>query len=145
MNATKASKADTDRARKRFLFITRRGDSLRFLSNDQLILARSKGRRRILLPVAAKAALHKAGAAGGNPGWPTTLILGPPSARINTSTAGISLMRSMRLLWKLDWTDRPFSKVTASLVAATRAITMAPSVWALTISGFTTVPRSMTE
>src|SRR5258708_26646071 len=99
MNATKASKADTDRARKRFLFITRRGDSLRFLSNDQLILARSKVRRRILLPVAAKTALHKAGATGDNPGSPTPFIFGPPSAQINTSTAVLLLMWRMRVFW----------------------------------------------
>src|SRR5262249_46471262 len=87
------------------------------------------GRRRMRLPVAAKIALHSAGAKGGKPGSPTppdgpARLLGP------TQTWVIGGDSSMGRSWKpsrLFCCTRPFLKLISPYLARLSPITAAPS------------------
>src|SRR6516164_1847989 len=85
------------------------------------------GSRRMRLPVAAKIALHSAGAKGGSPGSPTPLDgTSIPLGTIQTCVIGGDL--SMRMTWKPSklfcWT-RPFLKLISPYLARLRPITAA--------------------
>src|SRR6266700_1940370 len=105
---------------------------------------RSNGSVRMRLPVAAKTALASAGAVTAVPGSPI-----PPGASLLrtrcTSIAGVSLIRSTRTLWKFDCSTRPFLSVTSPHNAPPMPNTTPPSICALTMSGFTTVPQSTAQ
>src|SRR6267143_4250065 len=105
---------------------------------------RTRGSFRIRLPVAAKTALASAGAVTAVPGSP----IPPGFSKLRTrctSIAGASLIRSVRTSWKFDCCTRPFSIVTSPHKAALIPKRIPPSICALTVSGFTTVPQSTAQ
>src|SRR5438445_13826859 len=104
----------------------------------------SSGSLRMRLPVAAKTALASAGAVTAVPGSP----IPPGFSKLRTrctSIAGASLIRNVRTSWKLDCCTRPFSIVTSPHKAPLIPKMIPPSICALTVSGFTTVPQSTAQ
>ena len=83
---------------------------------------------RMRCPVAAKTALHTAGASGGRPGSPSPLG-GKSLATKCTSTSGASGMRSMGYRSKLDCSTRPFSNVTDRPAMVDKPSMTDPSSW----------------
>src|SRR3954453_10119903 len=96
------------------------------------------------LPVAAKIALHSAGANGGTPGSPTPL--GCTSIECSTMCTRVSRGdSSMRAIWKslkFDCSTRPSFNVISPYFASERPITAAPSICERTRSGLTQKPQS---
>src|SRR5437016_2450305 len=87
---------------------------------------------------------QKAGAVTAVPGSP----IPPGFSKLRTrctSIAGASLIRSVRTSWKLDCCTRPFSIVTSPHKAPLIPKMIPPSICALTVSGFTTVPQSTAQ
>jgi hypothetical protein len=78
------------------------------------------GSWRTRLPVAAKIALHSAGASGGTGGSPTPPQKSPLGT-ITVSTCGTSAMRSISQSWKFDCSAAPPSIVISPLSAAVSA------------------------
>src|SRR5882724_4429961 len=105
---------------------------------------RSSGSVRIRLPVAAKTALATAGAVTAVPGSPIPPGASPFRTRC-TSIAGVSLSRSTRTSLKFDCCTRPFLSVTSPYRAPLIPKMIPPSIWAFTVSGFTTVPQSTAQ
>src|SRR5580692_11189180 len=88
------------------------------------------GRRRMRLPVAAKIALHRAGAKGGRPGSPTPLD-GTSILFGTIQTCVIGGDSSMRTTWnpsKLFCSTRPFLKLISPYLARLSPIVAAPSI-----------------
>ncbi len=103
------------------------------------------GSRRIRLPVAAKIALHKAGAKGGSPGSPTPLD-GTAVVAGMMCTRVISGASSMRATWKpskLFCWARPSLKVISPYLAMLSPITAAPSICERMRSGLAAKPQSI--
>src|SRR6266851_2130449 len=95
-------------------------------------------------PVAAKTAFDTAAAVTAVPGSP----IPPGASRLRTrctSMAGVSLIRMTRTSWKLDCSTRPFLSVTPPHRAPLIPKTIPLSIWAFTVSGFTTVPQSTAQ
>src|SRR5882762_4303377 len=103
------------------------------------------GNSRMRFPVAAKIALHSAGAIAGNPGSP----IPPGAASLSTMctyvSRGAEFMRATGNESKFDCSIAPFAAVISPHRAILAPITAAPSNWFRAISGFTTVPASSAE